>query len=160
MKTSYLEIFTWAGSSVVWFAKHYYGKIWFGDKNIDVEYVLIKKDTTKLNIDSREDFFPGSKYKIGETTSRFLDKERLIKEAIKLFKKDSYEYDVLLEGDHCTCDPQKMLIGPDGISEKANLIWEQFESYDGWNCQKSEEQEVRKICDRWDEIVGKHWERD
>ncbi len=160
MNIAYLEIMTWVGSSVVWYAKHYYGMIRFGDERVDVECKLMKEEVDKLNVDSREDFFLGSKYKVGEMTTRFSDKKKLIKEAIKLFKKDSHGYDALLEGRQGVCDPLKILVGPKDIMKKANLLWELFEERGGWGCPEDEESKVRIITDKWDEIVGKFWERD
>ena len=160
MKTAYLEITTWVGSSIVWYAKHYYAKIRFGDGTVNVRCKLAKKETGKLNVESREDFFPGSKYRVGEETTRFSNKKKLIREAIKLFKKDPHGYDVLLEGDHCWADPMKMLVGPKDVMGKANSLWELFERRKGWDCPEEEEKEVRKITNKWDKIVGVFYERD
>ena len=158
MKTAYLTILTWTDSLIVMMALHYYGRIRFGEKDsVDVEFILTKDDATKMNMD--RDVYIYGRYKTGESSTAFTDEKKLIKEAIKLFKKDPHGYDVLLKGDHYICDPQKVICGPKDIMLKANRLWNKFESYNGWGCKEEDESRVRVICDKWDDIIGKVWER-
>jgi len=154
MKAAFLEIRSWTDSGVVW-AEHWYGSLYFGDKRVDVHYVLNEVEAKKLN---KADNLLGRgilSYNVGEETSRFLSKEKLVKEAIKLFNQDPHGYDILLEGEHYVLDPMKMLVGPEILLKEANQIWKQFESFDGWNCKREEEKEVKEICDQWDILVGR-----
>lgn len=162
MKTAHLVILTWKDSIAAFGAVHYYGKIRFGKDSkdlVDVEFILTKDDATKMNMDRDADIY--GRYHAGESSDAFTDKKKLIKEAIKLFKKDSHGYDILLEGDHCIVDPQKIIYGPKDVMIRANIIYEEFENYDGWGCNEEDEPKVREICDNWDEVLGgKFWERD
>ena len=159
-KTAYLVISTWVGSSVVWYAEHYYARIMFGDKRVDVTKKLTKREAAFLNRGEKyKDPTLQSEYKEGEDSGRFVDKDKLAKAAVALFKENSYGYDALLEGEIAVCDPMRMLVGPKDILRHANVLWRKFEGLRGWGCSKEEEPAVQKICDQWEEMVGNYWER-
>ena len=167
MRNAFLEVTSWEGSSVFW-AVHHYGKLHFGSgmkDRVEVQFTLSAEDAKDLN---REDDFGGPKgmWKAGEKYDGFTDKKKLIRAAIRLFKKDPHGYDVLLLGDHCTCDPQKMLVGPKDVMLAANILHEEFESHNGWGFSyqtraKEIDDQVKVICNKWDIVLGgKSWERD
>lgn len=158
MKTAFLTILTWKGTSAFG-ATHYYGRIRFGKESIEVEFILTKNEATKMNMDRDADIY--GRYHAGEESTAFTNEKKLIKEAIKLFKKDPHGYDVLLKGNHCTVDPQEIIAGPKDVMVKANIIYEAFESYNGWGCKEGDNKKVQAICDKWDIVLGgKFWERD
>lgn len=152
-KIAYLDIRTWVGTYYVWYAQHYYGHIEFGNKKVELYTKLTAEEAEKMN-KKDSSLLPAAQYKEGEQTSRFTDKNLLIVEAIKEFAKNSHGYEILIEGESAVCDPQRMLVGPEEMMEKANSIWEEFESFDGWNCRKEQEPLVEEICKRWEEVVG------
>lgn len=161
MKVAYLKITTWVNSYAV-MAEHYYGEIIFGDNQWsketpkeEVEYAMSYTEAVRMNKSDSMRMIPFNlKRKEGDKSGAFKDRDRLIEEAIKLFKKDSKGFNVLLEGGPDYIDPHKMLIGPENMTEKANKIYEQFESYNGWGCEPSEEKIVQSISNDWSDITG------
>lgn len=156
MKIAFLHITTWVNSYDM-FAQHYYGRIVFDDKeSVDVDFTLTKADAAKLNKKERDSLtrIP-SNYEAGETSGRFDSKERLYEEAIKLFNSDPHGCEILLVGEPYVYDPMEMIVGPEEIIKEANVLWENFEEFDGWGCSKQEEPVVQTICDMWEELVGR-----
>lgn len=160
LKTANLQISTWVGSSVVWYAEHYYATIKFGDKKVDVTAPLTKAEAARLN-KGEEYKNPElrSEYKVGEESGRFTDEKRLIKRAIELFEEDSYGYDALLLGDVAVCDPQEMIAGPCELMARANYFWRAFEDYNGWDARKKHWPALEKISKDWEAVVGNYFER-
>jgi len=160
MKTAYLEVTTYVGTSMVWYAEHYYGRIMFGKKKVEVTAPLTKTDAARLNKGERyKDPVLQSEYKAGEESGRFYNKNKLIKAAITLFNEDSHGYEALLLGESPVCDPMLMLIGPIKAMEKANRLHKEFEEYDGWNADRNHWPVLEAISEKWESLVGDHCER-
>jgi hypothetical protein len=159
MKKAYLHIITWVGT-IVMYADHYYGSIRFGDERVEVRYKLTVADAKRFNRAESGAIGPRTirKYNPGDESTRFSDRNKLIKEAIKLFKKDDHGYEILIEGDNSICDPQKILVGPNKIKAEANALCDEFDHYCGWDCRSEDECRVDDICKKWESIVGPVWE--
>ena len=161
MRSAYLKITTWADSAVV-YATHYYGKLVFGEEEVEVLYKLSKAEAKKLTEGEQYRMIPSEiKYRTGEKSGRFMDRGKLLSCAIKLFMQDKRGYDTLLVGDSAICDPLEMIAGPKKVMEEANVLYQEFEALDGWACEKEDESKVQSICDEWDVVVGgPPWERE
>ncbi|MCK5291274.1 MAG: hypothetical protein KAR39_04570 [Thermoplasmata archaeon] len=159
MKIAYLKVSTWVGSACVW-AEHYYGVIKIEDQRYDVTALLSKAEAERLNRgEDYKDPDIRSQYKAGEESGRFTDKAELFKAGIELFNKYHRDYTILLGGSDAILDPQEMLVGPPDIIGEANVLWKQFEEYNGWGCHRGEEKKVQSICDAWELIIyGKPWQ--
>ncbi len=159
MKIAYLKVSSWVGSACVW-AEHYYGVIKVDDKRFDITTPLTKAEAKRLNDGEKyKDPDLRSQYKAGEDSGRFTDKAKLTKAGIKLFNKNPRGYTILLEGSDAVLDPQEMLVGPPDIIGEANVLWKQFEEYNGWGCHREEAEKVQSICDAWELIIyGKPWQ--
>ena len=165
MKIAFLEIKTWVDSVAV-FAQHYYGKIKCYDghdrcEEINIETKLLSFEAANLNKAEglRAELYR-FKYKKGDTTESFLNKSKLISCAKQFFHKELKPkgYVVLLKGSSGTIDPQEMIVGSSELKKKCNLLYEEFESYDGWGCKTEEEKQVRKISDDWNLLLGRVWD--
>lgn len=160
MKVAYLKITTWVGSAVG-YAQHYYGTIYFGDNQWsaktpkkDVKFKIDSRQAIEFNKEEPDLIRMGLGNKPGDMSTRFTDRDMLIKKGTKLFKKDPKGCDVLLEGDSGYVDPHKMLAGPKDVMEKGNKLYEEFEEYDGWGCKPEEEKDVRRISNAWSDATG------
>lgn len=133
-----LEVSTWKGSGVVYWAEHYYGKLkgslavkeprrenfnWDTYEDVEVEYELGEKEALALNKESAEGGLLGD-YKVGETSTRFFSEEKLMVEAVETARR--LGYDALLLGSYSCCSPQKVLFGPK--MDELNAIWEKYEA--------------------------------
>lgn len=153
MKAAYCKIDTWVGCAMVR-GQHYYGSIKFGRKSIKISYVMSKQDAEVLNeSDKNRDIPIDAKYQEGDRSNRYVDKDKLIANAISLFKKNNNGYDLLIEGDPCVCDPQLILVGREEIKEQANKLNEQFDQLNGWDCLKENEIRVKTIYREWRHLV-------
>lgn len=116
----YLRITTWVGSPVVMCAEHWYGKLSCGGsgygadrvppEEVEVEYVLTKKDAARLN---KEDEW--ATYKAGGKSTRFFSKESLIDAALSCWKQHFPSTLLLIEGDPSVWEPQPILDGPSSL---------------------------------------------
>lgn len=142
MKKAYLTIRTWVGSSVG-HAQHYYGRLRIGKEEIDVEYAMNEEQAAKL---SDHDFT----YEPGSTTSRFFSEEHLREVATKLAQEQGVE--LLFEGEHCVCDPQPVLIGPEPLKTELNALNDRAEANDFW---EGDEPMMKIIYREWQAALKK-----
>ena len=150
MKKYYLHVTSWAGLAPG--AMHYYGRI-YGE----YEKIIPKP---KFGLDfSREDHDVESLIKDSEGwTTRFGSRKETIKEAIKTFQRLKLK-GMLYLGDAGTSMPQRVLIAPPSVYEKAreeNRLWRRTERLyriggnDPWKAGYGEEMD--ELCDRWKKL--------
>jgi hypothetical protein len=145
---------TWVGSSVVYYAQHYYARIEgvlskvgeFGVQREEVDYELGPEETAKLNEENSSSEFPMSDYEVGERCTRFFSYQKVLAAAIE--KGKFLGYDALLLGDTCVCDPQFVLYGP--AMEELNAIHQLCEENNWW---EGDEEEMQRLSDRWHEVA-------
>ena len=128
----YLRITTWVGSPVVMCAEHWYGKLSCGGsgygadrvppEEVEVEYVLTKKDAARLN---KEDEW--ATYKAGGKSTRFFSKESLIDAALSCWKQHFPSTLLLIEGDPSVWEPQPILDGPSSLMARITTLWHECE---------------------------------
>ena len=150
----YLRILSYVGHAPG--ACHYMPKIRIDDDartEFEAERTLTAAEAKALNrVEQRRegggDFY---RYKAGDDTNRFLDRESAAACAIDVAKRRGIEW--LFLGDCGVLDPQELLYGGgDGVVDVVgplNEIWKEFEAQDGWN---GDEKIVQEICDRWESI--------
>ena len=122
----FLRIASWAEC---WFGQHYYGDIlWKEDDDPEsyehneetVVYTLDKKTAAQLNRGEPE----SSKYKEGEETGRFLDRDTLLNVAKSIWKVHAPHGKVLLIGDGCDLGPQEVVAAfPYKLMRLGNQLW-------------------------------------
>jgi len=104
---AHLKISSWIGVSFG--ATHWYGKLYYKNKNQEILKTLTKKEADKYNINecrqcSLTDYVNLflskyiSKYKYGEQTHRFVHKNDIIELTIEIIEKDYPQVDLLLNG--------------------------------------------------------------
>jgi hypothetical protein len=129
----YLSIRTWEGIAPD--AKHYYGRVDWRDGA-----------GTRL-----EDDITTPSGRMG-----YLAEDTLRRAAMKWFKARDNKHpdDLFIVGSISTLDPREMLAGPAELKKKANVLWEQFEALNGWECRKDQEPDVKKVCDAWTALLS------
>jgi hypothetical protein len=147
MKAVFLKVLTWVGTTNPNYERkpeHYYGTLIRKSTNttVEVKYVLSEADVRKLR---EEDF----KYKAGDTSGRFFDRNYLIEQAKQLFVQRFPDCEILFEGDPTTLDPQPVLIGPDDFVKRANDLVAKAEANDWW---EGDEKKMKKICNEWEKL--------
>lgn len=134
-----LEVTTWAGSGVVWWAQHYYGKL-KGSKakkipktskygvdrweEHELEYPINAKEAKELNKEADSRGYGGD-YKVGDMSTRFFGAEKMLKVAVEKATELGYTY--LIRGSSSICSPQRCLMGPK--MDALNEIWERYEKF-------------------------------
>lgn len=152
-KFAFLIVTTWVGSSTVWFAKHYYGRVEFNKQSVDVRRMLTVAEARKLNKDeSLRDGARGA-YKAGDMTGRFCDQALIIEIAKKLYKEEFPEALGLVFGDRAVAEPQLILDGPKEYMDGVNELVKRAEKIGRWEVN---EDEMQEICNRWDQLTQKH----
>lgn len=124
----YLTLTTWAESSCVPWAKHWYGKLERCHEIMRVYCVLTEKDAKRLNEDDGENDPTAWPYKAGEQSGRFFSRDAVIKAALDCWQKQWPDADILILGDPLTLDPQEVLAGPEPLKSDINAIVERCHS--------------------------------
>jgi len=141
MKLAYLELTSYRVGS------HYYGKLKCKEEKEPIE---LNMRIRKCEIDSYWE--PDFMYQVGNRTSKFPHKFRIIEKAIRfcsIFIPDA----ILVEGDHCTHEPMEILNTPKGVdTHKLNSIWKECEQLGWWD----NENKVQKLSDGWFEIIEEY----
>ncbi len=123
----HLNIMTWWGIAPG--AIHYFG-------NIEANY-RSKEDFPTVKLDGGHDLY---------------SEEAVIAEARKYFKKHIKRGDILLKGNHCSCDPQEVLIGPREFKKVGNALHFLAEEIGGWES----ERQMKPISKAWDELCDEY----
>jgi len=119
----YLEITSWIGMSIG--ATHYYGELKCGDKKVDLLHPLTRKEAANLNKESLFDYM----YKAGENYPGYVNRDKLIKQAIKTFIDHFPTADILISGRSYCADPQEILVGPEDLKEFVNSLVKEADSF-------------------------------
>jgi len=124
----YLTLTTWAESSCVTWAEHWYGMLKQRQNGHtryrEVSYVLTAKDAKRLN----ESDSTAPPYKTGEQSERFFSRDAVIKAALECWQKHWPKADILILGDLHILDPQEILAGPEPLKSDINAIVERCHS--------------------------------
>jgi len=153
-----LEIQSWTGISVG--AEHFYGKMHYGsygedEKKVDIEKPMTSSEAKYIN-EKDEHILFGSRYKKGDPTGRFNSPDEIRKIALKEWKKHFPKAQILTEGSHAVCDPQKVLDAPKTIKPVLDRLYEKAKAIGGY---EGNEREMMKISDEWD-IFMTRWLED
>lgn len=142
-----LEITSWAGTCPG--AVHSYGRLYAdGGRIHELKRKLSTTAAAKLN---RND--PSYKWEAGEETKGFDGSDAIRTLAKRKWKKLYPDADMLLEGTHGCCDPQRCLAGPPKLRNRINALYKQAKKigwYDGGH-----EDEMDKLFDEfWYDVIG------
>lgn len=147
MVKGFLELQSWSG--FVPGASHFMGRLKIkGQDEVQIEHTLTKAEAKQLTRDDRRDGERPFVWSAGDTSNRFITEEAVIARAIEVATELGVTH--LFLGSSCTCDPQKMLIGPEPIKTALNRLWERAEANDGW---EGDEKTMKTICAEWEELI-------
>lgn len=136
------------------YASHFYGQLDANDANrtsVNMSRVLSAKDAEELNETDEDEHF---KWGEGDESSRFMSDRSIIDAALATWKEHFPEGRLLIMGDRGTLDPQLILDGPAELMEVANEIYEEFETYHGWDCDEEDVPIVQELTNRWRKLIG------
>ena len=143
----HLSISTFAGT--VGGAVHFVGQLYCGAKRHggDIEYAMTRAEAADFN--RFDGTMPGFyKYRAGDMSSRWADKDKLKAEAIRIFEAAAEPGSVLLLGNPAYADPREPLAGDGEVLAALFPIWERWREIDGW--EKGEAAEALAIEKQWD----------
>lgn len=153
-QVTYLEITSWIGMSPE--AVHYYGSLKNDDERVDLTRTLTRRDVSELRKTIRRQY-PGafelyaSGIEVGSKYTGFDTHAELIDLAKSTYRNHFPDSSILLVGRSSVCDPQKMVDGPADLMTAANKIYEEFESFEGYQYRRNYLR-AKALNDRWDEL--------
>lgn len=152
----FLYIQSWIGLSPE--ACHYQGELQ-GDKHtIQLKRILSKSTAAKLNAIRRRQYPGAPEYAIfraGMEYNGFDSRDELISLALKSYKTHFPDATILILGRNSIGDPQFILDHPDKrIMEKANRIYEEFESFEGYQFRRNWGR-ADKLQTEWNDLLKK-----
>lgn len=127
----HLNITSWVGTMAM--GEHWYGNLHFylpeyektrwglrKRHEVDVTYTLGKAEAARLNEDDPD--WHG--YRVGDESSRFFLRDRLLEEALKCWKEHVPHGKVLLCGDPVELGVHEVLVGPANLKRLGNQLWQ------------------------------------
>ena len=127
----YLHITTWQGISLG--AIHYYGKLHGGGREVKLQHPLTAEQAAQVN---KSAFAEGMAFgfKVGEMYHGFDDRQEIIRLARSTWREHFPDADVLVVGNPCVAEPQRVLHGPKRFKAKVNgWLHELYKT--GWDYQ-------------------------
>lgn len=136
----FLSVSSFIGVAVE--AVHYYGRLRLlqGGESIDITYKVTKAQAAKW----------GCGYRLGDKSTRFLSRRKVINAAKKHFKIYFPKAAVLVLGRSALAEPQEILVGPKEFKDKITKLAKRYARLD-WDIEADRE-EIDEILSRWQEV--------
>jgi hypothetical protein len=125
---------------------HYYGSLNFEKETINLKAPLNEKEAELIS----DHWY---KYHKGEMSERISSSEKVIKIALKTWKKKFPNAVILLEGSSGCGSVQKCLDGDEKLKNKINKLYEQAEKI-GWY--EGNEKIMTKINDKYAKLIKRN----
>ena len=146
---AYLELLKFDG--VPW-AKHYYAHINFNGERHDLYREITTREAADLNKADNAMLGGLLHWAPRDQSSRYLDEDHAVREALKQWREMCPDARVLIQGDYCVAQPQLVL---DGLGEvvtgAANYLFNKCEELGWWD--EGNEDEVKRLDEKWHRLI-------
>lgn len=145
----YIETSTWSGISPG--AIHIYAELRCNGESISLTKKLSARSAATVN-KSREGLLYRP-FKAGDDVDFFDSYEEIEKIALRQWKKEFPDAEILILGSASACDPQKVLFHPTpNVIIEANQLYDEFESFEGYQYKKNWPK-AEEIQEQWDRLL-------
>lgn len=154
VKTVCLCVNSWVGIGAG--ACHTYGQLKqnYGEykdrKTIEVKQTLTRQSQCDCLLN--KSVIDPPKYKIGDITGDFLSEKEVISAALKTWKKEFPDAEILVLGDSGRLEPQFVISGNSKLKRSINKLWHEFIKLGQWEIPENEKR-CEEICKEWERLM-------
>lgn len=128
-RVCYLDISSFQGLSIG--AIHFYGELRCDGNRVELIHHLTTEEAIERTKRERADMGSEYRYKRGDKSRGFTTEEQIIDLACRTWHKHFPDADVLILGDNCVAEPQRVLVGPKEFKTQINKWYAECKAF-GW----------------------------